>query len=152
MRETAPQSLAAVARAANSGDMTAHIAIIEDDEQTARRMAWILSDAGYDASLYDSIDDAIAASAERSPEIVIFDTEADPPEKASEIARLHEVAPNAHVIDLTTWSRSRGRPADGAARALMRPFHAEALTTMVDELLEEPAGGAESEREEASPN
>jgi DNA-binding NtrC family response regulator len=119
--------------------VSAHIAIIEDDQQTARRMAWILSDAGYDASLYDSIDDAIAGSAERSPEIVIYDTEADPPDKAVQIARLHEAAPGTRVIDLTTWARSRGRPADGAARALMRPFHAEALTSMVEELLDGPS-------------
>jgi DNA-binding NtrC family response regulator len=118
--------------------MSAHIAIIEDDQQTARRMAWILSDAGHDAKLYATVDDAIAASAEEEPAIVIFDGDLDPPRKTREIARILQAAPGAHVIDLTTWSRSRGRPAEGAECALMRPFHAEALTSMVDELLDGP--------------
>jgi DNA-binding NtrC family response regulator len=95
--------------------VSAHIAIIEDDQQTARRMAWILSDAGHDARLYDNIDDAIAASYSSAPAVVIFDTEAEPPEKAAQIARLRDAAPGAHVIDLTTWARSRGRPAEGHA-------------------------------------
>jgi DNA-binding response OmpR family regulator len=117
--------------------MAAHIVIIEDDDQTARRMAWILSDAGHDAVIGDGVGDAIEQASQRPVDVVILDGELLPPEKGEAIARLRERAPGTRVIDVSSWRSSRGKPAPGADRILMRPFDADSLTSMVEELLAE---------------
>ncbi len=115
----------------------ATILIVEDDDATARRLDWALSEAGHAVHTIHSDRDVTGAIESARPEVVIFNSEMAPPDKAAMIAQIRS-GYRAKVIDLHTHDvtspggRRRGEiVADGY---MHKPFDADDLLALVNQL------------------
>jgi DNA-binding NtrC family response regulator len=106
-------------------------------------MAWILTEAGYEVEVEAKVDDGVRRAGEQRPDVVVLNTSMDTEETARWIARMHAAAPRAHVVDMVKASGRVGHPARGAVAALVAPFDADALLSVVGEAAGE--GGARPE-------
>ena len=122
--------------------------LIEQDAATARLMAWILAEAGYEIEIESDPQSGARHAAQAPPDVVILNTEMDPAETAGWIRRMRAHAPGARFVDMVKASSARGHPAPGAVSALVAPFDADALISVVREAERDGSGipGRESMR------
>ncbi len=116
-------------------EMMTKVMIVETDVSALRVTSWILEEGGFDAVSAHSIDEAVVCAGREQPDVIIVNTGLLPAEKGRGIDRLHERAPAAHVIDLSTYAENKGLAARGAERALLKPYHADELVDMVREMV-----------------
>jgi DNA-binding response OmpR family regulator len=96
-----------------------------------RLMAWFLLEAEYRVTVAPSIELAISR-AQDNPNIIVFNSHLELPEKKEIVERLRGVAPGAAILDI----RDQGKPVleSGADSYLSLPFDAYDLVAAVDAL------------------
>jgi DNA-binding NtrC family response regulator len=110
-----------------------HVLLIEEDTSTARLMAWILAEAGYEIDVEPNPEAGTRHAAQDPPDVVVLNGELSPAETARWIERMHDAAPGARFVDMVKAAKRRGHPAAGAVTALFAPFDADALIHVVQE-------------------
>jgi two-component system response regulator GlrR len=118
----------------------ATILMVEDDDAMARRLGWVLSEAGHGFHTVHSDGDVTGAVESLHPDVVIFNSEMAPPDKAAVIDDIRLRSPK--VIDLHTHDlTSDGGHRRGAVQAdgyIHKPFDADDLLAMVERLASVP--------------
>lgn len=117
-----------------------HVLLIERDVSTARLMAWILAEAGYETEVERDPSGALAHARRWRPDVIVINGEMQPAETARWIASMHAQVPAAHFVDMVRASDRRGHPAAGAEAVLVAPFDAEQLIESVREAAGDEAG------------
>ena len=113
----------------------ASILIVETDSQFARRLSWILLEAGYDVAVCNSPAGAAECLDRGIPDIVVIGDQVDSGMMDRYIALFSDRAPAAGLLDLSRNPVSaHGRPVNAHAH-LRQPFDADDLLEEVYQLL-----------------
>jgi DNA-binding response OmpR family regulator len=112
----------------------ARIILITDDQALARMTLWILSEQMHEALSCPDAEKAIASFPELSPDIVIFDGPLSD-EKRRNAERMYNALPGLQLIGLHDHKQGPGERHIRAEAHLHKPFHADDLIGVVDELL-----------------
>ncbi len=117
------------------------ILLVEDDEALMRRLGWMLTEAHHDIRIVRSTDDVDGAIVANEPQVVIFNTEMAPGEKRTRIDRFHADHASLKVIDMHTHMARLPGETDADAY-IHKPFEADDLLALVDEVANDPPGDA----------
>jgi DNA-binding NtrC family response regulator len=100
------------------------LVLVMAEEQTARRLRWILSEAGYGTrQTSDAADGVRQAEAER-PAVIVVNGIVPRQQLPSLVRQLKERAPDSGVLDITHM-RGAQELATNAEAHLIRPFDAD---------------------------
>jgi DNA-binding response OmpR family regulator len=109
------------------------VLLIEPDEQLVRLVAWILRDAGYDVSTVYRLEEALALPAHEPPKVILYD--GTPPHvKAEGVAALRRCFEGVRVIDMHEHEGGRHAHHGEADAHLHKPFHADDLLQVIEQV------------------
>lgn len=126
--------------------MSATVLHISDDARLVNLLGWILSESGYDVTTSANAEDAMSMSdGLPSPALIIFDGPLNQ-EKRDATVRLHSAYPEARIIGVHQHNGAARGPHTSAEGHLHKPFHADDLMAVIDEVMSAPVGATSSHR------
>lgn len=113
----------------------ATILIVETDSLFARRLSWILLEAGYDVAICTDPAGAADCLDSSVPDVILLGDQVDPAEMDQYIKLFSERAPSAGLLDLSLNPTGEHRRPLNAHAHLRQPFDADDLLEEVYQLL-----------------
>ena len=108
--------------------------LIVAEERLARRVAWVLEDAGHSILLAHSPAAGLSEASESRPDVVLINSIVPVDQVARYTSDLLERSPGTRVLDMAHQAGSVPRPIAADAQ-LTQPFHADDLLAEVDRLV-----------------
>jgi DNA-binding response OmpR family regulator len=105
------------------------VLVVETDERTARRIAWVLEGSGYAVETVDDPGDLADVVRRFVPDVLVMNTGLPSPDKGAWVDELRAIVPSLKLVDVhERLARPPHDPARSRADAeLHKPFDAEDL-------------------------